>query len=232
MVSAFHCYSHCFHLRDFRGVTHLLMVSIAFGLSCSICTKKQNRHFIVPKSQFTLLQVCVSKHVHRIWLSRMHIMFNYTIIMFHRAQTTLPRTHLTHTWPSTHSAKLAESRVSTLHVPTLMDMVSWIESRPLLGGFYRLFLAHGKTDIVYRQTLPCFVLNYGAFAFWCEEKVCSLIWVFLHVFWYDFTGVAPHCLDPGTVRSVTVEDFCGETWEESMQKHQTIRSMSKPTTDT
>lgn len=155
MVSPFHCYSHCFHLSDFRGVTHLLMVLIDFGLSCSICTKKQNRHFIVPKSQFTLLQVCVLNActVHRIWLSRMHIMFNYKMIMFHRDQTTWPRTHLTPTWPSTHSAKLVAFRVSTLHVPTLMDMVSWLESRPLLGCFYRLFLAHRKTDIVYRQTV-------------------------------------------------------------------------------
>ncbi|KAA0717336.1 Centromere protein V [Triplophysa tibetana] len=45
----------------------------------------------------------------------------------------------------------------------------------------------------------------------------------------DGFGVAPHCLDPGTERSVTVEEFCGENWEESMEKHQTIRSMSKPT---
>lgn len=42
-------------------------------------------------------------------------------------------------------------------------------------------------------------------------------------------GVAPHCLDPGTVKSVMVEQFCGENWEESMQKHNTIRSMSKAT---
>ncbi|KAG9339776.1 hypothetical protein JZ751_022442 [Albula glossodonta] len=43
----------------------------------------------------------------------------------------------------------------------------------------------------------------------------------------DGYGVAPHCLDPGTVCSVTVEDFCGERWEEAMEKHLTIRSMSK-----
>lgn len=42
-------------------------------------------------------------------------------------------------------------------------------------------------------------------------------------------GVTLHCLDPGTVKSVTVEQFCGENWEESMQKHTTIRNMSKPT---
>lgn len=41
-------------------------------------------------------------------------------------------------------------------------------------------------------------------------------------------GIAPHCLDPGTVHSVTVENFCGEKWEESMQVHETIRDMSKP----
>ncbi|KPP56335.1 hypothetical protein Z043_126063, partial [Scleropages formosus] len=44
----------------------------------------------------------------------------------------------------------------------------------------------------------------------------------------DGYGVAPHCLDQGTVRSITVEDFCGQQWEESMQKHHSIRSMSKP----
>jgi len=56
--------------------------------------------------------------------------------------------------------------------------------------------------------------------------------VFSHVFYHDFTGVAPHCLDTGTVRSVTVEDFNGQNWEETMQKHLTIRSMSKPTAET
>lgn len=45
-------------------------------------------------------------------------------------------------------------------------------------------------------------------------------------------GVAPHCLDPGTVRSVTVENFCGEKWEESMEAHKTIRDMSQPVSDT
>ncbi|KAJ3588927.1 hypothetical protein NHX12_009780 [Muraenolepis orangiensis] len=39
-------------------------------------------------------------------------------------------------------------------------------------------------------------------------------------------GVAPHCLDPGTVSGLTVETFCGEKWEESMQAHKTIRDMS------
>lgn len=52
------------------------------------------------------------------------------------------------------------------------------------------------------------------------------------LFLTDFsTGIAPHCLDPGSVRSVTVEKFCGDQWEESMQVHKTIRSMSKPWED-
>lgn len=46
-----------------------------------------------------------------------------------------------------------------------------------------------------------------------------------------FPGVAPHCLDPGTVRSVTVENFGGDKWEESMQAHKTIKGMSKPAAD-
>ncbi|XP_023688850.1 centromere protein V isoform X4 [Paramormyrops kingsleyae] len=29
---------------------------LVFHCNCSICTKKQNHHFIVPSSQFTLLQ--------------------------------------------------------------------------------------------------------------------------------------------------------------------------------
>ena len=41
-------------------------------------------------------------------------------------------------------------------------------------------------------------------------------------------GVSPHCLDPGTVHSVTVEYCCGEKWEESILAHKTIRDMSKP----
>lgn len=44
-------------------------------------------------------------------------------------------------------------------------------------------------------------------------------------------GVAPHCLDAGTVQTVTVEKFCGEKWEETMQTHKSIRDMSKPAAD-
>lgn len=111
------------------------------------------------------------------------------------------------------------SRVSTRHVPTLMDWVSWTES-----------LLHGKTEIVCRHnalfSIKLLIL--------CWRKKFALLYVSFYKLeiCHVFTGVAPHCLDPGTVSSVTVEDFCGQNWEESMQKHQTIRSMSKPTTDT
>ncbi|XP_028839292.1 uncharacterized protein cenpv [Denticeps clupeoides] len=106
-----------------------------FKCNCSICTKKQNHHFIVPKSQFTLLQGSDR-------------LSTYTF--------------------NTHTAKHMFCRtcgVQSFYIP---------RSNP--DGF----------------------------------------------------GVAPHCLDPGTVRSVTVEDFCGENWEDSMEQHQTIRSMSQP----
>lgn len=52
-------------------------------------------------------------------------------------------------------------------------------------------------------------------------EICS----FVH--FLNLLGVAPHCLDLGTVRSVTVEKFNGQDWEGSMQKHRTIRNMSK-----
>lgn len=110
-----------------------------FNCNCSICTKKQNRHFIVPKFQFTLLQGSE----------------NITTYTF-----------------NTHMAK------------------------------------------------HTFCKTCGVQSFYTPRSNP------------DGLGVAPHCLDPGTVSSVTVEDFCGQNWEESMQKHQTIRSMSRPTTDT
>ncbi|KAJ8275778.1 hypothetical protein COCON_G00075300 [Conger conger] len=105
-----------------------------FNCNCSICTKKQNRHFIVPKRWFTLLQGSE----------------NLTTYTFN--------THIAkHTFCKTCG-------VQSFYTP---------RSNP------------------------------------------------------DGYGVAPHCLDPGTVRSVTVEDFCGEKWEESMEAHQNIGSMSK-----
>ncbi|KAL4608781.1 centromere protein V [Arapaima gigas] len=106
-----------------------------FNCDCSVCTMKQNRHFIVPQKQFTLLQGSES-------------LTTYTF--------------------NTHVAKhtfCKKCGVQSFYTP---------RSNP------------------------------------------------------DGYGVAPHCLDQGTVHSITVEDFCGQKWEESMQKHQTIRNMSKP----
>uniref|UniRef100_A0A8C8IAX9 CENP-V/GFA domain-containing protein n=2 Tax=Oncorhynchus tshawytscha TaxID=74940 RepID=A0A8C8IAX9_ONCTS len=107
---------------------------LVFDCDCSICTKKQNRHFIVPKNQFTLLQG---------W------------------------DHLTTYTFNTHAAKHTFCRICGVQ--------SFYTPRSNPDGY----------------------------------------------------GVAPHCLDTGTVRSVTVEKFCGKKWEESMQNHQTIKGMSK-----
>uniref|UniRef100_A0A452TM87 Centromere protein V n=1 Tax=Ursus maritimus TaxID=29073 RepID=A0A452TM87_URSMA len=40
-------------------------------------------------------------------------------------------------------------------------------------------------------------------------------------------GIAPHCLDEGTVRSVVIEEFNGTDWEKAMKEHKTIKNMSK-----
>lgn len=42
----------------------------------------------------------------------------------------------------------------------------------------------------------------------------------------DGYGVAPHCLDPGTVEHVTVENFDGQNWEQQIETSD-IRSRSK-----
>uniref|UniRef100_A0A3Q1HKB7 CENP-V/GFA domain-containing protein n=2 Tax=Anabas testudineus TaxID=64144 RepID=A0A3Q1HKB7_ANATE len=105
-----------------------------FHCNCSICTKKQNHHFIVPKNNFTLLQGLDS-------------LTTYTF--------------------NTHAAK------------------------------------------------HTFCKTCGVQSFYTPRSNP------------DGYGVAPHCLDPGTVRSVSVETFCGEKWEESMQAHKSIRDMSK-----
>ena len=55
------------------------------------------------------------------------------------------------------------------------------------------------------------------------SEICLLIYICVFL----LKGIAPHCLDSGTVRSVTVEKFHGVDWEESMQKHQTISNKSK-----
>uniref|UniRef100_A0A8D2LF83 CENP-V/GFA domain-containing protein n=1 Tax=Varanus komodoensis TaxID=61221 RepID=A0A8D2LF83_VARKO len=44
----------------------------------------------------------------------------------------------------------------------------------------------------------------------------------------DGYGIAPHCLDEGTVSSVTVEVIDGKQWEEAVKAHPSIHSMSKP----
>ncbi|CAJ1064383.1 centromere protein V isoform X2 [Xyrichtys novacula] len=108
---------------------------LVFDCNCSICTKKQNRHFIVPKSSFKILQGSN----------------NLTTYTFntHIAQHTFCKT-------------------------------CWVQS------FYS------------PRSNP------------------------------DGYGIAPHCLDPGTIRSITVERFEGVKWEDTMQSHKTIRDMSKP----
>lgn len=60
---------------------------------------------------------------------------------------------------------------------------------------------------------------------WQVVYMCELCFLFVTA------GIAPHCLDPGTVRSVTVEKFGGDNWEESMQAHKSIRNMSVATVD-
>ncbi|CAG5877650.1 unnamed protein product [Menidia menidia] len=110
-----------------------------FHCNCSICTKKQNHHFIVPKTSFKLLQGSD----------------NLTTYTF-----------------NTHVAK------------------------------------------------HTFCKTCGVQSFYTPRSNP------------DGYGVAPHCLDPGTVRSVTVENFCGEQWDESMRAHKSIRDMSKPADNT
>ncbi|XP_069617205.1 centromere protein V-like [Ranitomeya imitator] len=43
----------------------------------------------------------------------------------------------------------------------------------------------------------------------------------------DGYGIASHCLDEGTVRSVHMEQINGKEWEKAMKEHKTIRNMSK-----
>ncbi|XP_072274029.1 centromere protein V [Pyxicephalus adspersus] len=101
-----------------------------FDCNCSICVKKQNRHFIVPASRFKLLKVSVCA---------------------------VPLEHFA--------------------VPNTPPVCNWI-------------------CIVYHQT------------------ILSL-------------GIAAHCLDEGTVRSIHVEEINGKEWEKAMKENKTIRSMSK-----
>ncbi|XP_036776526.2 centromere protein V isoform X1 [Manis pentadactyla] len=105
-----------------------------FDCNCSICKKKQNRHFIVPASRFKLLKGadCITTYT-----------FNT-----HKAQHTFCK----------------RCGVQSFYTP---------RSNP--GGF----------------------------------------------------GIAPHCLDEGTVRSVLIEEFNGDDWEKAMREHKTIKNISK-----
>ncbi|KAK7827433.1 hypothetical protein U0070_026639 [Myodes glareolus] len=105
-----------------------------FDCNCSICKKKQNRHFIVPASRFKLLKGTES-------------ITTYTFNT-HKAQHTFCK----------------RCGVQSFYTP---------RSNP--GGF----------------------------------------------------GIAPHCLDEGTVRSVVTEEFNGSDWERAMKEHKTIKNMSK-----
>ncbi|XP_028632379.1 centromere protein V [Grammomys surdaster] len=105
-----------------------------FDCNCSICKKKQNRHFIVPASRFKLLKGAES-------------ITTYTFNT-HKAQHTFCK----------------RCGVQSFYTP---------RSNP--GGF----------------------------------------------------GIAPHCLDEGTVRSVVIEEFNGSDWERAMKEHKTIKNMSK-----
>ncbi|PKK22506.1 centromere protein V, partial [Columba livia] len=106
-----------------------------FNCNCSICTKKQNRHFIVPASRFKLLKGAD----------------NLTTYTFntHRAQHTFCKT----------------CGVQSFYTP---------RSNP------------------------------------------------------DGYGIAPHCLDDGTVQSIVTEDINGKEWEKAVKEHKSIRDMSKP----
>ncbi|XP_036693997.1 centromere protein V isoform X1 [Balaenoptera musculus] len=109
-------------------------LSFLVRFCCSICKKKQNRHFIVPASRFKLLKGAES-------------ITTYTFNT-HKAQHTFCK----------------RCGVQSFYSP---------RSNP--GGF----------------------------------------------------GIAPHCLDEGTVRSVVVEEFNGSDWEKAIKEHKTIKSMSK-----
>ena len=43
----------------------------------------------------------------------------------------------------------------------------------------------------------------------------------------DGYGVAPHCLDSGTVEDVQTETFDGQNWEKSFEEHPDISERSK-----
>eukprot|EP00731_Ephydatia_muelleri_P029056 Em0020g700a len=105
-----------------------------FDCNCSICTKKQNRHFIIPEKDFKLLKGDDS-------------ITTYTF--------------------NTHHAKHTFCRICGVQ------------------SFYT------------PRSNP------------------------------DGRGIAPHCLDPGTVTSIKVITFDGQNWEQSMSGDSSITLRSK-----
>lgn len=51
----------------FIGSTSTVSIFFPLPNSCSICKKKQNRHFIVPRNDFTLLEVTHGHLAMLIW---------------------------------------------------------------------------------------------------------------------------------------------------------------------
>jgi len=43
----------------------------------------------------------------------------------------------------------------------------------------------------------------------------------------DGYGIAPHCLDKGTVTEVSIEEYDGKNWEQAMAKDPSIKERSK-----
>ncbi|XP_047235299.1 centromere protein V isoform X1 [Girardinichthys multiradiatus] len=165
-----------------------------FHCNCSICTKKQNHHFIVPKSRFTLLQG----------------VDNLTTYTFntHVAKHTFCRTCGVQSFytPRSNPDGYGTTPASSIDIRrSHLSVTVRVENRNLMitiGGKYF------KLETV---------------LFCCSDLVCFCL--------FTPSGVAPHCLDPGTVRSIIVEKFCGEQWEESLQAHNSIKDMSKPGAD-
>nr|XP_023868808.1 centromere protein V-like isoform X1 [Salvelinus alpinus] len=142
---------------------------LVFDCDCSICTKKQNHHFIVPENQFTLLQVI--QHFYRVKFGN------------------------------------SSTRLVSLNV----NLVN--------------FLFQGLENI----NTYTFNTHIGKHTF-CST--CGVQSFFTPRSNPDGYGIAPHCLDPGTIRSVTVEKFCGQKYEETMKNHPNIRDLSKPAAGT
>ncbi|XP_048965434.1 centromere protein V isoform X1 [Canis lupus baileyi] len=149
-----------------------------FDCNCSICKKKQNRHFIVPASRFKLLKGAES-------------ITTYTFNT-HKAQHTFCK----------------RCGVQSFYTP---------RSNP--GGFEREKQRHRQRE----KQAPCREPDVGLDPWtpgsWSEPKADAQP--------LRHPGIAPHCLDEGTVRSVVIEEFNGTDWEKAMKEHKTIKNMSK-----